>query len=377
MSNVSELVLPKLGLTMTEGSIAQWMAAPGQRFAAGDIIVVIETDKIASDVEAPAAGTLLEILHPEGAVLPVGTPIARWQPDEATTPAQSPPEAPPAVAPPSADPVAPRSSQDKPSLPTPRNGRVTATPYARKLAREAHLDITHVEGTGPGRRIKAADVVRTLQSRPDEQISTLAAPALETRQVGAPSVGLRAFSLATTDISVDELRQIENRLGTAGSTRRYERLDYVVLAMLKTGHGIGTNSRAPDIVIGIEQEGRSFLAHLDGPARPTLSSVASAIDALSNSAPKSDNASGEIAILPSQADIHLFAPYAAGFPMTLGIGSVRPQEGSAGLQNSAVSSHVMSLALSYNSEIVSHQAAQTLLRALKAMLEEPLSMLAM
>ena len=56
------LAMPKLGLTMTEGQVAEWRRAPGEPFAAGDVLVVIETDKIANDVEAPAAGRLTAIL---------------------------------------------------------------------------------------------------------------------------------------------------------------------------------------------------------------------------------------------------------------------------------------------------------------------------
>ncbi len=70
--------MPKLGLTMTEGTIARWDVAPGGRFAAGDIILVVETDKIAYDVEAPGPGILQEVLVAEGSAVPVGTPIGRW-----------------------------------------------------------------------------------------------------------------------------------------------------------------------------------------------------------------------------------------------------------------------------------------------------------
>ena len=60
------LAMPKLGLTMTEGLVAEWRRAPGESFAAGDVLVVIETDKIASDLEAPAAGRLQAILVAQG-----------------------------------------------------------------------------------------------------------------------------------------------------------------------------------------------------------------------------------------------------------------------------------------------------------------------
>src|ERR1700757_2661698 len=74
----TDFVMPKLGLTMTEGTIARWDVAPGKSFARGDIIVVVETDKIAYDVEAPAPGILQEVLVAAGNAVPVGTPIGRW-----------------------------------------------------------------------------------------------------------------------------------------------------------------------------------------------------------------------------------------------------------------------------------------------------------
>ena len=70
--------MPKLGLTMTEGTVARWDVAPGGRFQAGDIILVVETDKIAYDVEAPGPGILQEVLVAAGSAVPVGAPIGRW-----------------------------------------------------------------------------------------------------------------------------------------------------------------------------------------------------------------------------------------------------------------------------------------------------------
>ena len=75
----TDFVMPKLGLTMTEGTVARWGVEPGNRFEAGDIIVVVETDKIAYDVEAPAPGILHAVLVSEGNAVPVGTPIGRWE----------------------------------------------------------------------------------------------------------------------------------------------------------------------------------------------------------------------------------------------------------------------------------------------------------
>src|ERR1035437_8999625 len=79
MKTLADLVMPKLGLTMTEGTVAQWAIAPGASCGADDIVAVIETDKIAYEVKAPSAGTLAKVLVPSGTTVTVGTPIAQWE----------------------------------------------------------------------------------------------------------------------------------------------------------------------------------------------------------------------------------------------------------------------------------------------------------
>ena len=71
----AEVVMPKLGLTMEEGTILQWVKREGDPVAAGETILQIETDKVTVDIEAPVSGTLGPILSPEGATVPVGQVI--------------------------------------------------------------------------------------------------------------------------------------------------------------------------------------------------------------------------------------------------------------------------------------------------------------
>ena len=136
MTEVADLLMPKLGLTMTEGTVARWIAAPGVRFAAGDVVVIVETDKIANEVEAPAAGELVTLLSSEGEVIPVGTPIARWRLDSgvhtARTSSAGTPHAGASAGPQS---TVPRTDASRSSPNSPE--RIFATPYARRLAREA------------------------------------------------------------------------------------------------------------------------------------------------------------------------------------------------------------------------------------------------
>jgi pyruvate dehydrogenase E2 component (dihydrolipoamide acetyltransferase) len=87
--SVQQLLMPKLGLTMTEGTVIEWPIAVGGSFARGAVCVVVETDKVANEIEAPAAGRLLKILVPEGETVPVGSVLAEWEADAKQSEAQA------------------------------------------------------------------------------------------------------------------------------------------------------------------------------------------------------------------------------------------------------------------------------------------------
>ncbi|MGE3743767.1 MAG: biotin/lipoyl-containing protein, partial [Geminicoccaceae bacterium] len=113
------LVVPKLGLTMTEGSLVEWLLQPGMRFEAGQTLFIIESEKAGVEVPAEAAGTLLEADAPIGTPLPVGTVIGYWDDGEAGGEAGEGVAAPsPAVATPVAAPTT----------------RLLVTPLARRIA---------------------------------------------------------------------------------------------------------------------------------------------------------------------------------------------------------------------------------------------------
>ncbi len=80
MADTREILMPKLGLTMTEGEIAEWRFGPGDAFAEGDVLFVVETDKISNDVEAREAGTIVAIVAEEGETVEVGALVATYTP---------------------------------------------------------------------------------------------------------------------------------------------------------------------------------------------------------------------------------------------------------------------------------------------------------
>jgi pyruvate dehydrogenase E2 component (dihydrolipoamide acetyltransferase) len=196
---VIEIKMPRLSDTMEEGAIATWHKHPGDAVAVGDVLVEIETDKAVMEYEAYQAGTLAEILVPEGQNADIGTPIAllddgagglapsvaaagtqdhapeREQQSPAppaTLPAAAQPAAPPAPAQAPAAPATPARAAAPAAVPAPggsaadggANGaaRQVASPLVRKLARENHLDLSHVSGSGPGGRIIRADIAGLL-----------------------------------------------------------------------------------------------------------------------------------------------------------------------------------------------------------------------
>ena len=74
-----DLLMPKLGLTMAEGLIIDWKVVSGDAFAKGDPLLVVETEKIAMEIEAEFTGMMAEILVSQGSIAPVGSVIARWR----------------------------------------------------------------------------------------------------------------------------------------------------------------------------------------------------------------------------------------------------------------------------------------------------------
>jgi len=95
---LQKLLMPKLGLTMTEGTVVEWPIAVGDVFAQGAVCVVVETDKVANEIAAPEAGRLLVMWVQEGETVPVGSVLAEWEDDAKQSEAQAGAPAAPAAA---------------------------------------------------------------------------------------------------------------------------------------------------------------------------------------------------------------------------------------------------------------------------------------
>jgi len=149
-----EVVMPKFGLTMQEGTIQQWFKSEGEAVAAGEPLYEVETEKVLYEVEAPADGVVAKLLYPAEATVACAHVVAviavAGEDPQAIAARYA------AAAAPSAAAAAPPSAAT--ATAAPHASTVAATPAARKLAKEQGLDLATIAGTGPGGRITREDV---------------------------------------------------------------------------------------------------------------------------------------------------------------------------------------------------------------------------
>jgi pyruvate dehydrogenase E2 component (dihydrolipoamide acetyltransferase) len=228
-----DVVMPRLSDSMEEGTILKWLKADGDEIARGDELVEIETDKATMTYEADTAGTL-SIVAQEGETLPIGQVIARVgagdeAPAAAEAPAQAtqqaeasgngaPSEAPPAPAPAAtAEPPAAAPSPAPAPAAEGNGGRPKASPVARRIAREQNIDLSTLQGTGPGGRIVKADVEAAASGgapaaapAPAPSEVPAAAPAEPAAAPPPPApVAVAETGTAKGDVSVQELSRTQ------------------------------------------------------------------------------------------------------------------------------------------------------------------------
>lgn len=132
-----DLVMPRMGATMTEGTVVRWLKQPGEKVNLDEPVVEIETDKSTVELAAPAAGVLGPWLVAVGTTVPIGQPlVVILDPGGQTAAASAEPE-----------------------------GERRASPNARRVAREHGLDLATVVGAGPGGRIVEDDVLKAVAAR--------------------------------------------------------------------------------------------------------------------------------------------------------------------------------------------------------------------
>jgi pyruvate dehydrogenase E2 component (dihydrolipoamide acetyltransferase) len=171
----TEVILPRLGQGMESGTIVRWLKSEGEPVEKGEPLFELDTDKVTQEVEAEAAGVLLKIAVAEGEV-PVGQTVAFIGSEGEDVPevaAAAPQEEAQRAATPSEPEPAPAQVPQEAAIAS-GNGRIKASPLARRMARERGIELTGIRGTGPDGRIVAEDVERAEAGGPTAPV---AAPA--------------------------------------------------------------------------------------------------------------------------------------------------------------------------------------------------------
>ncbi|MFT8708132.1 MAG: dihydrolipoamide acetyltransferase family protein [Sporolactobacillus sp.] len=140
-----EMLMPQLGESVTEGTINQWLVSVGDRVAKYDPIAEVTTDKVNAEVPSSFDGTIIALLAEEGETLPVGQPICAIQTNDVQ---------------PGATHSEPKNQKivDVPEMETKQPARGRFSPSVRRLARENHIALETVQGTGRGGRITRKDI---------------------------------------------------------------------------------------------------------------------------------------------------------------------------------------------------------------------------
>jgi pyruvate dehydrogenase E2 component (dihydrolipoamide acetyltransferase) len=220
--------MPKLSPTMEEGQLARWLKKEGDKVSMGEPLAEIDTDKATMEMQALSSGVLRKILINEGESAPLGQPIAIiGEPDEDISallkslenkPAQAPApakaeEPEPATAASESKPSAPAEQDRQPAPPSRDGGRQLISPIAARMAADAGISLSSLQGSGPGGRIVKRDIEAAMTEKPRAKT----APSLPLAALGRPAEKGAVYGpSAYRDEPMSEMRRtIAKRLVTS------------------------------------------------------------------------------------------------------------------------------------------------------------------
>jgi pyruvate dehydrogenase E2 component (dihydrolipoamide acetyltransferase) len=242
----TNILMPALSPTMTEGTLSRWLKKEGEEVRAGDVIAEIETDKATMEVEAVDEGVLGRILVADGTEgVKVNEPIAILVDQGESVPPAA-PAAPPAPKP---EPPKQETKAPEPPKPTPQprsgngqdqsEGRIFVSPLARRMAQQAGIDLGKLKGSGPNGRIVKADIEAAQRKGAPATAQPAAAPA----PIARPATAIAAPHQLVPHSSIRKV--IARRLTEAKSTipHFYVSMDVEIDALIKLMNEL--NAKAP------------------------------------------------------------------------------------------------------------------------------------
>jgi pyruvate dehydrogenase E2 component (dihydrolipoamide acetyltransferase) len=420
----TEVILPKVDMDMTHGTLAVWHVAEGAIVEKGAALFDIETDKAAMEVEAPASGRLHAIAAKPGDRVAVGSVVALIladgeKPVEQTLPAA--PAARPAAGPEPSDAPAPMDS-------APASASLRATPLARRLARDAGLDLSQVLGSGPRARIQKSDVEAALSHRATAPAGPRLSPAVAGYALPAgpaadavrglyadrphhlvPLDGMRRTVAARLteakqtiphfylrlDVCLDPLNAVRNQLNTELAPRgiKVSVNDFIIRACARALTDVPEANavwavdailrlETCDIAVAVAVEGGLFVPVLRDAQTTSLTELSAEMKALAARArdrklAPADYSGGSFAISNlgmfgiKGFDAIINPPQAA--ILAVGAASLRPV---IRPDRSVEAATMMSLTLSVDHRVIDGALGASLIQSIKTHLESPMALLA-
>jgi pyruvate dehydrogenase E2 component (dihydrolipoamide acetyltransferase) len=251
-----EVIMPKMGDAMEEGTLVEWLADDGASVSSGEVIGNIQTDKATVELTAPSTGTLSGLLAQPGDTVEVGKPIAMilkegeklpegWGGSNgaAAEPAPKPEkkeEKPNKEAEAAEDeqPEPEEGKQDKPAT----QGRVVASPLAKRLAKESGVPIESIVGTGPNGRIVERDVKAALETRKPaetvENVEDRLVPLTTLQRITAERTAHSKQTVphyqVTVEVDMEDLEDLREKLNTDNPDKKIGVNDFIVRACAMT-----------------------------------------------------------------------------------------------------------------------------------------------
>ncbi len=354
----TKILMPRLSLTMKEGTVVQWFKKEGETVKKGDLVVEVLSEKVTYDVEAPASGVLRKIFVEEGTDIGVAEPLGViTAPNERIEVAEAPKE------------------------------RVIASPAAKRLARQNDIDLTQVKGTGPKGRIVKEDVQRFLQEQVMPQLREVI-PLTGIRKTAAERVAVSAreapHSTITMEVDMTNAAQLREKLKVSYT-------DILVKAVAKalTEHPIMNSTldedeirifAAVNIGVAVATDKGLIVPVIPNADKKPIEEITPMLEKLVDKAKrgtlsKEELTGGTFTITNlGMYGVDVFTPI-INPPETAILGVGRVAERPTVSKGEIVAKPVMKLSLSFDHRVVDGAPAARFLQTMKAILEDASSLL--
>lgn len=202
-----DIVVPTLGESVSEATVAKWLKQPGEAVAKDEVLVELETDKVSVEVSATESGVLADIIAAEGATVGIGALLGRLGNGAAAAPAAKAP---------------PKAAAAPPPNPAPTQAPPTAPPSVQRIAAENGLNLNGVQGTGKDGRLTKGDALAALEAR---QVAPVSAP-VSARAPAAPrALDPREERVRMTRLRATIARRLKEAQNTAAMLTTFNEAD--------------------------------------------------------------------------------------------------------------------------------------------------------